>query len=248
MYMLAAGAYVANDVRLVGAYPDKIFKWGYFTAVPDIDLDKILKDKRQKKIKIIWCARIIDWKHPELVPQLARKLVDNNITNFEIEMIGSGEEEYKTKQLIHKLNVEKYVNMSGNHPNAVVTQKMRDSNIFLFTSDRAEGWGAVLNEAMSSGCAVVASNEIGAVPYLIQHQINGLIFKSKSLESLYENVVNIINDKETCEKYARNAYETIKSTWSPQNAAESLVYVCRALLDNKLTFKESGPCSKAVII
>jgi glycosyltransferase involved in cell wall biosynthesis len=45
--------------------------------------------------------------------------------------------------------------------------------VFIFTSDRNEGWGAVLNEAMGSGCAVVAADLIGSVPYLIEHKKMG---------------------------------------------------------------------------
>lgn len=32
--MLCAGAYAASDFHLIGAYPDKLFKWGYFTKPP----------------------------------------------------------------------------------------------------------------------------------------------------------------------------------------------------------------------
>ena len=46
---------------------------------------------------------------------------------------------------------------------------MEKSHIHLFTSNHLEGWGAVVNEAMNSGCAVVANREAGAVPYLIEH-------------------------------------------------------------------------------
>ena len=33
---------------------------------------------------------------------------------------------------------------------------MEQADIYLFTSDRNEGWGAVANEAMNSACAMVA--------------------------------------------------------------------------------------------
>ena len=45
---------------------------------------------------------------------------------------------------------------------------MEKSEIFLFTSDKGEGWGAVLNESMNSACAVVASHAIGSVPFLLK--------------------------------------------------------------------------------
>ena len=47
---------------------------------------------------------------------------------------------------------------------------MEESEIYLVTSDRKEGWGAVVNEAMNSGCAVVADHMIGAAPWMIRQR------------------------------------------------------------------------------
>ena len=62
---------------------------------------------------------------------------------------------------------------------------MEKTGIFLFTSDRQEGWGAVLNEAMNSGCAVVASHLIGAVPFLKKKKKNGLVYSSGDRKTLF---------------------------------------------------------------
>lgn len=81
------------------------------------------------------------------------------------------------------MNVGDCVSLIGNMPNDEILALMQKSHIFIFTSDRNEGWGAVLNEAMSNGCAVVASNMIGAAPYLIKQGENGYIFKSGDVRS-----------------------------------------------------------------
>ena len=46
----------------------------------------------------MWCARFIDWKHPELVVKLAKKLKADGY-NFRLDMYGDG----KMKSDIHKL-------------------------------------------------------------------------------------------------------------------------------------------------
>ena len=53
-------------------------------------------------------------------------------------------------------------------PNAKILQEMRKHEIFLFTSDRNEGWGAVSNESMSNGCMLVGSDGIGSIPFLVK--------------------------------------------------------------------------------
>ena len=244
LYMLCASAFTASDVAKVFAYPDKCFKWGYFTKVEEFDIEKNLIEKRGEKVRIMWCARFIAWKHPELAVILAKRLKYSGYS-FVIDMFGSGEELENTKQLAKQLGVEDVVEFRGNVQNAEILQEMRKHDIFLFTSDRNEGWGAVLNEAMSSGCAVVASNEIGSVPFLVKDRENGTMFRSESVDSLYESVKYLIDNQQERERISRRAYETMLNMWSPANAAQRLLQLMNGLLNGQKIEFADGPCSKA---
>ena len=244
LYMLCASAYTSSDVAKVFAYPNKCFKWGYFTKVEKFDFEASFASK-QGTMHILWCARFLVLKHPELVVKLARRLKDSGYS-FVIDMFGSGEELERTKHLAKELNVEDVVAFKGNVPNAQILEEMRKHDIFLFTSDRNEGWGAVLNEAMSSGCAVVASNEIGSVPFLVKHGENGLIFKSKDIDSLCENVRYLIDNPQERYRLSKNAYETMLNVWSPQNAAKRLLQLMNGLMSGDVVEFSEGPCSKAI--
>ena len=109
-------------------------------------------------------------------------------------MYGSGEQQESTRILIGELGVSGYVHLCGNLPNAQILEEMRNHDIFLFTSDHNEGWGAVLNESMSNGCVPVASDAIGSVPYLIKNGDNGLTFKSGDLDSLEKAVTTLLDN------------------------------------------------------
>ena len=65
---------------------------------------------------------------------------------------------------------------------------MEKCHIHLFTSDYLEGWGAVVNEAMNSGCVEVANVEVGAAPFLINHGENGLVYKDGSYEDMERQI------------------------------------------------------------
>lgn len=244
LYMLCASAYTSSDAAKVFAYPNKCFKWGYFTRIEEFDFEASFASK-QGTMHILWCARFLVWKHPELVVKLARRLKDSGYS-FVIDMFGSGEELERTKQLAKELDVEDVVAFKGNVPNAQILEEMRKHDIFLFTSDRNEGWGAVLNEAMSSGCAVVASNEIGSVPFLVKHGENGLIFKSKDIDFLCENVRYLIDNPQERYRLSKNAYETMLNVWSPQNAAKRLLQLMNGLMSGDVVEFSEGPCSKAI--
>lgn len=244
VYMLCASAYTFNDLDLVFAYPKKKFKWGYFTAVEELKIEQVIAQKPTERIEIIWVARFINWKHPEMAVKLAHEL-KNKGHIFHLNMIGAGEMVPYIQKLIKKLNVSGCVSLLGNMPNSEVRSYMKKSNIFIFTSDRNEGWGAVLNEAMSCGCAVVASNTIGAVPYLIGHKKNGLVFKTGSLSGFLKQTESLFKDKVFRDKLGKNAYNTLANEWNPKKAASNFLLLSRSILDGQIISLEEGPCSKA---
>ncbi len=244
VYMLCAGAYVANDLNLFLAYPAKKYKWGYFTEVEDAGIEKIIDQKPHERIEIIWVSRFIDWKHPELAIKLAYELKCKGY-DFHLNMIGSGKMFSLIQELITKLNVNDCVSLLGSMPNKEVRNHFKIANIFIFTSDRNEGWGAVLNEAMSYGCSVIVSNLIGATPYLVANNNNGLVFKSGSLLSLLKQTEILMNDKILRQKLGLNAHKTISEKWSPQQAAENFLHISDSLLKGQIKFFMEGPCSKA---
>lgn len=150
--------------------------------MPDIDFEKILK-------------------HPESPVRIAAMLKKEGI-DFEIDMYGIGPEWNNTKRLVDELDVADCVNLRGAAPNEEIIRQMRSHQVFLFTSDRNEGWGAVLNEAMSNGCAVLASDAIGSVPYLIDDGINGLIYKDGDINDLFMKVKWLSDNPDKLENMA----------------------------------------------
>lgn len=243
-YMLSCSAYTANDYNLFNAFVERCFKWAYFTQVNDLPIEEILVAKRQTRCKIMWCSRFIDWKHPEMCIELAKRLLSEG-ANFEINMYGNGPLMENCRQLIMKENLSDYVFIMGNRCNDDILAAMQQHNIFLFTSDQNEGWGAVANEAMSNGCVLVGSDKIGAVPFLVKNNINGRIFKSGNIESLYQTMKDLVSERTICEQLAREAYHCMKNIWSPKNAAKNLLILINALKCGQDTPIVEGPCSKA---
>lgn len=244
LYMLCASAFQAGDCHSVFAYPQKTFKWGYFTATPQYDIDKLIEVKSGVPIRILWCARMLKLKHPELAVNLAQRLKEIGVS-FQMEMIGEGECYEQTERLIKEKSLQDVVSLLGVMPNVKVLAKMKQAHIFIFTSDRNEGWGAVLNEAMSCGCLPIASNKIGAAPFLIKDGVNGFLFKSGDLDSLTKKCLLAINDREKLNAMSKQAYLTMQNEWSPEVAAKNFIALSQSLLDGKANPIIEGPCSNA---
>ena len=161
IYVLCASAYAASDYSNFGLFTERTYKWGYFPECRKYDIDGLLSKKKTNTI--LWCGRFIDWKHPDDAIKVAYSLKKEGYS-FHLNMIGAGDMEDELKLLVKELDLENAVHFLGSMPPDQVRSHMEEAGIYLFTSDRQEGWGAVLNEAMNSGCAIVASHSIGSVP------------------------------------------------------------------------------------
>lgn len=247
LYLLCASAYTAADFAKTGTFLNKAYKWGYFPKTFCCsDIDGLLEKK--KGGTILWAARFLDWKHPEHVIEVARRLKAENY-DFQIRMLGSGKRWDAIRQMICEHDLQEHVQLLGSVPAEEVRGYMDSASIFLFTSDRNEGWGAVLNESMNSGCAVVASDAIGAVPFLMKDGENGLCYRSGNVDELYEKVKYLLDHPQVCKALGKQAYKTITELWCAEIAAERLLLLSRSIIQGQKrpTLFESGPCSKAEI-
>ena len=241
VHMLCASAYTAPDCNFIFAYPQKAYKWGYFPVVKHYeDIQDVLKNK--KKNTILWVARLIPLKHPEYPILVAKKLKEAGY-DFTLKIIGIGPAEEKMRKMIEKYHLEDRVFLLGAMSAECVRAHMEESEIFLFTSNRKEGWGAVMNESMNSACAVVANGIIGSVPYLIASGENGLIYRNK-LKDLYCKTKWLLDNPDKRQEMGKKAYQTLVDTWNAMQAAERLLELIGDIQAGRKSRFENGPCSK----
>lgn len=246
IYMLCASAYTAEDYSKFGMFKNRCFKWGYFPECKTYpDITDLLANK--DKTEILWCGRFLDWKHPDDAVKVARKLKDEGYT-FHMNFIGTGEMDDELRKMCSLLNLDDCVSFLGAMSPERVRHQMEKTGIYVFSSDRKEGWGAVLNEAMNSGCAVIASHEAGSTPYLINDKKNGFVYHSYDVDELFTKLKILLGDVEKQNSMGRAAYETIVREWNAKTAAERLVHISSQVLHNNKYFEtsyETGPLSKA---
>ena len=230
VYLLCAGGYVASDFSLIGAYPDKKYVWGYFPEVISYDTAQLHSQRIDDgTIRLLWCGRMIDWKHPEAALDVCRYLEERGIKCV-LDFVGGGELEEHIREEAMKRGVPGLAHFNGFKTPEETREYMRRADIFLFTSDYKEGWGAVLNEAMNSGCAVVASHAIGAVPYMLKHGVNGMVYKSGNSREAGEYAYKLAKDRKLRERLGYNAYDTVAQYWNAGYGAERLYAFIRHIL------------------
>lgn len=241
LYALCASSFLPWDLSLLGYDTQKCFKWGYFPQV-------ICREERQKRLnpvcRILWAGRMLSLKHADLAVKTAAKLKAKGL-DFCLDFVGMGECEEELRALTKKLGLEDSIHFLGAMPHERVIEQMECADVFLMTSDFREGWGAVVNEAMSTGCSVLVSSAVGSTAYLVEDGYNGLVYQYGSSEDFESKLLKLVENKELRENLGQKAFETIKYNYSASVAVERLM----EFVDKKGNVAyTSGPMSEAQIV
>ena len=248
VYLLCCGGYVASDFSLVKAYPNKMFRFGYFPETKIFEGTSLWNGKPSlDTVHIVWAGRFMPLKHPEFVVKLASDLRSAGHA-FHVHFVGGGEMEEELRSEVKEKGLDDVITMYGFLAPAKVREVMEKSHIHLFTSNHLEGWGAVVNEGMNSGCAEVVNSQVGAAPFLIRHKQNGLVYKEGSYEDFRDCVMQLMENKELIIEYGKAAYETIVSEWNAENAASQVVRFYENWKQGIVEPPKSGPLSVAPVI
>ena len=246
VYLLCASAYAAKDYAKTLNYINKSFKWGYFPEVKEYeDIDYLINNK--EKNSILWVSRFIDWKHPEVPVQIAKQLKAEGY-KFQLNMIGNGTLEKDISLMIEKEGLGDCVSLLGSMPPNEVREYMEKSEIFFLTSDKNEGWGAVLNEAMNSACAVISSDMAGAALYLIKNGINGYLYNEGNFKQIIEIIKNLSKDDFLRRSVGKKAYYSMRDMWNADVASERFIVLAQRMLvsENEYNLFNDGPLSYTI--
>lgn len=237
--LLCASAYLPKEMKLFRSFENRMYRWGYFPPLIKCEEKRCVNTP----IEILWCGRLIKYKRPEYAIKLAEHLRKKDI-KAHITIIGTGSREEQIKKMIQKRSLIQMVSMLGAMPPENVRKKMYEADIFIYTANKQEGWGAVQNEAMNGYCAVVSSNKIGSTPFLIENGVNGIVFKDSDYKHFCSCVEKLCSDKDMILSLQKNAYNTIDEKWNAIVGAERLFELISEILQGHDTPFITGPCSK----
>ncbi len=197
-----------------------------------------------RTFEIVWAGRFMELKHPEYMIRLAADLVRAGF-RFHIHMIGDGELKSRMEEYAEAELVAEYITMYGYKSPEEVRDIMENCHIHVFTSNRLEGWGAVVNEGMNAGLAEVVSGEAGCADYLIEDRVNGLIYRKDRYEDMRDRVISLLEAPEYMMKLGKAAYKTVVTEWNAETAADRVIAFYEGYTNGRIDVPASGPMSEA---
>ncbi len=134
---------------------------------------------------------------------------------WNLEIAGSGSESSYNylSQLCVNNNVKGRIDFIGFQPN--VENSMRVASIFVLSS-RYEGFGMVLAEAMSQGCACISFDCIAGPKEIMVDGESGLLVENQNLKELERAIISLINDASLRQRLGANAIKRVER-FLPEN-------------------------------
>ena len=205
-----------------------------------VDIDKY-KSSRINNNKFIFLslARLQKGKGIQFAI-MAMKNIVSDFSNVELRIVGSGPYESNLRNLVRKLELDKFVkfidNMSSPNSRAIVRSEMSQCDVFLlptYTTKipggfRKEGTPVVLMEAQSCSKPCISTNHAG-IPEVIIDSETGFITKEKDIVELETKMRLLLENKPLLKEMGLKARKHIKKNFNHKIQIERLIKIYKKL-------------------
>jgi glycosyltransferase involved in cell wall biosynthesis len=175
-----------------------------------------------KKNELLFVGRMIAEKNPSLLLHVFTERIAPRFPEWKLIMVGDG----PLKNAF--LSNSNQVIFTGSLFGDELRRRYNDAAIFVLPS-RSEPWGLVVNEAMQSRCAVIASDCCGCVPDLLEPAVTGQVFASEDADSLEKTLTGVLEDAILRKQLAEAGWARVQE-FSPEAYASSCVEFFKSMV------------------
>src|SRR5262249_42703714 len=137
------------------------------------------------------------------------------------------------KQLANKLQLNGKVKFLGSKNQNDIRESLRGCKLFVLPS-RAEPFGIVILEALSSKKAVVATR-VGGIPEIVRSGVSGILVEPDNPHALSEAIKAVLEDTALADRLASQGYEVVKQHFQWEISGAKYQSAFNALLSGVTT-------------
>lgn len=161
---------------------------------------KQLKDKYNTNthFTLLTSGALIERKGIDFTIKIMELLTKEHINNIQLLVLGDGPLKYSLQELVKELPIY----FLGFKQKEEIPYYFGIADVFLFCS-RYDGWGLVINEAISAGLPCLVNKDVGSSE-LIENYVNGFICDNQNLLSYVNAIKLLCKDKTLIESIRTN--------------------------------------------
>ncbi|MDD4781922.1 MAG: glycosyltransferase family 4 protein [Tissierellia bacterium] len=144
--------------------------------------------------------------------------IANKYPEWKLLIAGGGNDENirKLRELANEYNVNSQFELLGQVKN--LDERFRESSIFVLSS-RYEGFGMVLIEAMSQGCACISFDCTAGPREIINNNVDGILVEDQNMDAMTLALSDLIENEDKRERLATEAIKSV-DRFSVKNIAD----------------------------
>ena len=174
---------------------------------------------------VLYCAKLQPWKRPQDLLQAFAKMESKDAF---LVIAGEGPLRTKMEQEAAELGIAERSRFLGFVNQSQLARVYTASDVLVLPSSY-EAFGVVVNEASLCGCAVVASDRVGAARDLIAPVDPSLIYRCGDIAALSTVLNQLTSDRERCRQLGLAAKARMAS-WTPENTVAGTLQAVEAAL------------------
>jgi glycosyltransferase involved in cell wall biosynthesis len=176
------------------------------------------------RVLFLYCSKIVKHKRPlDVLRAFVRARTGSRAA---LVYVGDGEQMQELRTEIARTQVAADVHVLGFRNQSELPEIYGACDVFVQASER-EPWGMVVNEAMASGMAVCASDQVGSAYDLVTD--NGAMFRTGAIEQLADLFSTWAASRTEVERMKAASAAHIRR-WTARETADGVVAGARAAL------------------
>jgi len=184
---------------------------------------------RYSSPKIVYVGRIISKKGIDILIKAMPETL-KTFPNACFVFVGGGNISFYKEMVKNKGIPEKNYLFTGHMGYLERAKIFREATVFVNPSF-FENCSISILEAMSSGCAVIASN-VGGNPELIQSGKNGLLVRAFDNKEFARAIISLLKDERLNRMIGKEARQTVERSFSSTKCAKDTYEVYRQTIDS----------------
>jgi len=229
--LIANSNFIKNEISNLGIPKEKVV-----VVYPGVNVEKFknlnskkTSDLANKKI-ILSLGRLIKLKGYDLVLKALPEVV-RVVPNLIYLIIGEGEEEKELRELVKKLDLEKYVNFveAIKGPEETRASYYALADVFAGPSreiiykdyKHIESFGLVYLEAAAAEKPVIAT-KIGGIPEAVLNGQTGLLVPPENPQALAQALIKLLTDEELAKKLGKQGRKRVEKEFRWEQQVEKI--------------------------
>jgi glycosyltransferase involved in cell wall biosynthesis len=189
----------------------------------------------------LFCGQIVPRKGVDLLVQSFCQLAQKD-RSARLTLVGDGPLRPILAASVPE-EIQPQVNWAGFKEAEELPRYFAEANVFVLPSVH-DGWGVVINQAVSAGMAVIASDAVGAAADLVSDGGNGVIFPNQNREALTAALRFFADHPDVIHRFGEVSRARARD-FSPEQGADRWYRFCQEILNRRAPSRlaKVAPCT-----